>query len=198
MLGTKNRNGADYFQLFLQNAAGEFNLQPIIIGLHSQGKYPAYNWIEISLLSIPVNFGTAQEILDTRAGGLTQKLFQYLVDLIPPGGHLMVEYDNPGQEETVRPLAFGIPPVATPLGYIMFLAGCDAGFKDWYFAEGGIEGPRKLQGYKALNSHHAQLKAEETIKELKAFLNKSLSNSELEKAARKRARAILYILEEKI
>lgn len=64
---------------------------------------------------------------------------------------------------------------------------------DWYFAEGTIEGPRKLQGYKALNSRHAQLKTEKIARELNAFLDRfpSVAGSELEKAARDRALAIL-------
>ena len=128
---------------------------------------------------------------------MLKNLFEYLVDLIPRGGHLMVEYDSPEQEETVRALDLGVPPVATPLGYIMFLAGYDAGFKDWYFAEGGTEGPRKLQGYRSLDEHHARLKAQEMTQELKSFLNRPLTaNLEIEKAARGRAYAALNVLEE--
>lgn len=106
---------------------------------------------------------------------------------------MMVEYDSPEQQDTADSLALGIPPVVTPLGYMLFLIGCGAGFKNWHFAEGGSEGPRKLQGYKALNSEHAKLKAEETIDELTAFLDKlsSVASSELERAAQDKALAIL-------
>ncbi|HEY56100.1 MAG TPA: DUF1122 family protein, partial [Dehalococcoidia bacterium] len=66
------------------------------------------------------------------------------------------------------------------------------GFKDWYFSEGGTEGPRKLQGYKALHEEDARLKNRELARELREFLRRpSLADSELEKAARHRARAIL-------
>ena len=109
----------------------------------------------------------------------------------------MVEYDSPEQQDTARSLALGIPPAATPLGYILFSIGCGAGFRDWYFAEGGSEGPRKLQGYKALNRQHAQLKIKETVRELTAFLSRPPSvTSELERAARDRALAILNKFEQ--
>lgn len=172
LLGIKNRFGASYFQVFLQNESGEVSQQPVVVGLHNQGKYPSYNWIEIISLSSRVSFGSGEEALDTSLNGLTRQLFQQLADLIPPGGHMMVEYDSPHQQDTARSLALGIPPILTPLGYMLLLIGCGAGFKDWHFAEGGSEGPRKLQGYKALNSQHAKLKIQETTKELTKFLDR--------------------------
>ena len=188
LLGPKNKFGASYFQVFLQNASSEVSHQPVVMGLHSQGKYPSYNWIEIISFSSLLSFASGK--LDDE---LARQLFQYLADLLPPGGHMMVEYDSPEQQDTARSLALGIPPAATPLGYMLFLIGCGAGFKDWYFAEGAIEGPRKLQGYKALNSQHAQLKTEEIVQELNAFLGRlpSVAGSELERAAQDRALAIL-------
>ena len=191
--GIRNRFGAGYFQVLLRNESGEVSRQPVVIGLHNQGEYPSYNWIEIISLSSRVSFGSGEEVLDTSLNGLTRQLFEHLADLIPPGGHMMVEYDSPEQQDTADCLALGIPPIATPLGYMLFLIGCGAGFKDWYFAEGGSEGPRKLQGYKALNSQHAQLKMEETVKELTDFLDRLSSKDvpELERAAQGRALDIL-------
>ena len=106
---------------------------------------------------------------------------------------MMVEYDSPERQDTARSLALSIPPVATPLGYMLFLIGCGTGFRDWYFTEGGSEGPRNLQGYKALNSQHTQLKIKETVRELTAFLGRPPSEAEpeLERAARKRTLTIL-------
>jgi len=192
-LGAKNRFGARYFRVFLQNASGKLSAKPVMLGLFNQGSHPSYNWIEVINFRPRLSFGTVEAALDISAGGLTRQLFQYLANLIPPGGHLMFEYDSPAGQETARSLALGIPPVATPLGYMMFLIGCEAGFKDWYFAESGSEGPRKLQGYKALNREQAQLRAGEIVKELKDFLSRpaSLPESALEKAARQRAHEII-------
>jgi hypothetical protein len=193
LIGAKNRIGALYFQIFLQeDSTGRVSSEPVIIGLHNQGKYPSYNWIEIIYFGSRASFGSGDQSLDI-SGKLSQKIFHYLADLIPPGGHMMVEYDSLEQQDTARSLALGIPPIATPLGHLLFSAGCGVGFKDWHFAEGGSEGPRKLQGYKALNKQQAQLKAEETVKELTAFLDRIADRevSDLEKAARDRALAIL-------
>jgi len=188
LLGPKNKFGASYFQVFVQNASGEVSHQPAVMGLHNQGKYPSYNWIEIISFSSPLGFASGK-----LGDELAQQLFQYLADLLPPGGHMMVEYDSPEQQDTARSLALGIPPAATPLGYMLFSVGCGAGFKDWYFAEGAIEGPRKLQGYKALNSQQAQIKTREIVQELNAFLDRlpSGTGSELERAARDRALALV-------
>ncbi len=185
LLGPKNRYGASYFQAFLRNESGEIGQRPAVIGLYSQGRYPGYNWIEIGSLSPPASSGSSRE--------LPRQLLTHLADLIPPGGHMMVEYDSPEQQDTARALALGIPPVLTPLGYMLFLAGCGTSFKDWHFAEGGIEGPRKLQGYKALNERHALIKAGETAREIIAFLDRlpPEAGSELERAAQEKASAIL-------
>jgi hypothetical protein len=192
-LGTKNRFGARYFEVFLKDSVNEISPKPVVIGLFHQGSYPDYNWIEIIRISLPSNLEQKPAIASMSPQELGRQLFRYLADLIPAGGHLMVEYDSPEQEETARSLTLGIPPTATPLRYLMLLVGCGAGFKDWYFSEGGSEGPRKLLGYKALNPEHAQRKIGEMVKALKAFLGKPplASDSELDRAARKRAREIL-------
>jgi hypothetical protein len=190
-VGQKHKMGASYFYLFLCDSSGEVSREPVVFGLHHQGKYPSYNWIEVISLSPRVSFESGKAIDVSMAE--TQQLFQYLAELIPPGGHMMVEYDSPEQQETARSLALGIPPVATPLGYMMFLAGFGVSFKDWHFAEGGCEGPRKLQGYKALDEQHAARRADETVAELAAFLTRipEEESSELEKAGRDRASAVL-------
>ncbi len=194
LIGPKNRFGATYFQIFLQNALGEIGQQPVVIGLYNQGTYPSYNWIEIISLAPKAEFDSGEEVFfRVSSSKLTQRLFKHLANLLPPGGHMMVAYDSPEQQDTARSLALGIPPIATPLGYTLFLAGCSAGFRDWYFAEGGNEGPRKLQGYKPLNSQHAKLKIGEITKELAILLDRlsSKDTSELERAAQGRALDIL-------
>lgn len=192
LLGVKSRFGASYFQVFLRSASGDVSLRPVVLGLFSQGRYPGYNWIEVITLTVRVGFGAEGQPSEVITDELAQRLFHYLASLIPPGGHLMVSYDSPEQRDTARSLSLGIPPAATPLGYLMLLSGCGAGFKDWYFSEGGTEGPRKLQGYKALNEEDARLKNKELVRELREFLRRpSLPDSELEQAARHRARAIL-------
>ncbi len=71
--------------------------------------------------------------------------------------------------DTKTGLDRGYPPVITPPGFLLFAAGCGMGFKDWYFAEGGREGPEKLQGYKSINAEVAREKAERMLQEVRAF-----------------------------
>lgn len=198
LLGPKNRFGASYFQIFLRNDQRQPSDRSVILGLHSSGRYPSYNWIEIISFSERITFGEASsEKMIVSLNGLAQQLFQYLADLIPPGGHMMIEYDSPEQQATARSLAIGIPPAATPLGYLLVSIGCGAGFRNWHFAEGGNEGSRKLQGFKALNSQDAGLKAKDMAQELKSFLQRTPQpgHLELENAARQRALDILQNLE---
>ena len=200
LIGPKSRFGATYFQVFLKNELGEISQQPVMIGLHNQGGYPAQNWIEITSFTQQVHFGSGEQVtFNVSSNDKTLQLFKHLADLLPPGGHIMVEYDSPSQQDTAKLLGSDIPPIATPLGYTLFLAGCGASFRDWYFAEGGEEGPRKLQGYKALNSKYAKIKVKETIRELSDYLNRPSSGAvpQLEKAARDRALVILKTLSAK-
>jgi hypothetical protein len=196
LLGGKNRFGATHFQLYLRDA-GEISLEPAVIGLYNRGRYPSYNWIEIIRLSSSVSF-TSGAVVDLRQGDLMRTLLQRLADLLPPGGHMMIEYASAEQQDTARSLALGIPSIATPLGHLLFSIGCGAAFKDWHFAEGGWEGPCKLQGFKPLDAHHAKAKANEIAEELTVFLNSPPRSeiSHLEKEARERAGELIRRLRE--
>jgi hypothetical protein len=57
VIGPENHFGAAYFHVFLRNTRGETNQQPIITGLHNQGSYPSYNWIEVINYSSRASFG---------------------------------------------------------------------------------------------------------------------------------------------
>ncbi len=198
MVNGKSMIGASYFKIYLRNAAGKVSHQPVIFGLHNRGEYPAYNWIEIIRIATEVRFGADTQVVEKLSDDDLQHLFNHLAELIPPGGHIMVEYDSPEQQETAKMLALGVPPVTTPLGYKLFVAGCGVSFKDWYFAEGGSEGPRKLQGYKALDEQHARLRAADMARQLNAFISRTQQKqiSELEKVAIDRALAVLNKLKQ--
>ena len=197
LLGPKNRFGARYFKIFLLDNRGQVSEPPVVVGLYSSGPYPSYNWMEVISLAEHVTFASPSEgrgrMLDVRSIGLDMELLKRIADLIPPGGHIMIEYDSPEQQETARALDVGIPPAATPLGYLLYSIGCGMGFRNWYFAEGGSEGPRKLQGYKTLNEEHARERAHDLARELLTFLERpaELGHVDVEKPARQRAVQIL-------
>lgn len=197
LLGPKNRFGATYFQVFLIDAQKGVGEPAAVVGLHGSGRYPSYNWVEIISLAQRVTFASATsgegEVLDIHQAGLDRELLKRLADVIPAGGHVMMEYDSPQQAETARGLGLDIPPAATPLGHLLYSVGCRAGFRDWYIAEGGSEGPRKLQGYKPLDEAHAWEKTRELAGQLLDFLARPFSSghADTEEAARKRAAEIL-------
>jgi hypothetical protein len=83
-----------------------------------------------------------------------------------PGASIMVRY---GDDATERALRARVPPAATAVGLALLRAGC-RWLKDWSFAEGGREGPTKLQGELPLDASRAR-HAEEALRiDLEAFL----------------------------
>ena len=104
----------------------------------------------------------------------------------------MVEYESKLWRTTQLGLLAGIPPLATPLGALLFDIGCGNSFKDWYFPEGGQEGGRKLQGNKALDASHAREAAQKRAAELQEFLDgPPRGNAEIDARARHDAERIL-------
>ena len=168
LLGPRNSVGATYYRLYLDSPDIARSLEPVAFGLQNTGPYPGFNWIEIIewLDILPLEDGRTVEV----PLGVERLIFQRLGALIPTGGHLMAEYDSPARTITARALAGRVPPAATPLGATLRAAGCGVAFRDWYIAEGGREGPRKLQGFRAVDAEHEWRRAEEMIRDLEAFL----------------------------
>ena len=174
LLGPKNAVGSRYFRLFLADAAGHLAEEPLALGLFGAGPYPAFNWVELTQYQESLDFGGTA--LDLWATGLDRPLFAALSALVPPGGHIMCEYDSPTHKATERILTLRYPPAASPIGYRMFEVGVRS-YRDWYISEGGREGPRKLQGFKPWNDEIAAEKTAELKAELSAAL-KRRSNPE--------------------
>jgi len=190
LLGPKNNVGSRYYQLFLVDAEGRLSEEPVAFGLHNAGPYPGYNWLEVIRYEpAPAIAGGAA---DLRAAGQEEALFAALSSLVPPGGHLMVEYDSPAQKESERILTLDYPPVTSPLGYLMFRAGCRS-FRDWYISEGGREGPRKLQGYKPLDEKLAKERTAALRKQVEELLARPEvpQHGEHGRTARRLAAAVL-------
>lgn len=107
----------------------------------------------------------------------------------------MLDYENAGQEETFAELVLGVPPPASYLGFLMFRAGCRGEFKDWYFSEGGHEGPRKLQANKSPDAAAEKLALRGHLKHLRAFIRSPMPRGRNDAAivagAKARARLLL-------
>ena len=163
------RRGARPFRAFLDSADLGTTLAPIVTGAHRASDTPAMNWVEVTdfAASVPVSGGDV-EIPE----GIDIQVLQALASLVPPGGHLIAEYASEHRRTTDRALRQGVPPAATPLGGMMFAAGCGVAFRDWRVA-GSSEGARRLQGYRAADIGHEARRAPETLAALERFMDTS-------------------------
>ena len=193
LLGPRSSVGSQSFQLLLADSAGDLSDIPLAIGLFNQGPYPAFNWIELTRYDSTLALGASQ--VDLGAEGLEPKFFAALSRLVPPGGHIMVEYDSPGQRPTAWTLTLGYPEVCSPTGYLMFQVGCRS-FKNWHISEGGREGPRKLQGFKPWNDEIRRDKTDRLREDLHRLqsLGPNPQHGEWGEIARTNAAAILVAL----
>ena len=151
----------------------------VVSGLYYSGSRYIKPWLEIDYSPV-----SGDELDET---GVV--LFQLLSELIPPGGHISVAYLD--HKITARALLSGVPPAATPIGYLLWLCGC-RWFKDWYFAEGWKEGGIKLQGEKPLDEDRKRENTQKIVAELTAFLNRAgYVEPEIEEVCQALARKIL-------
>jgi hypothetical protein len=189
----KTRSGWAHFAAKLIGGPNEISTTPLISGIMSLGGKGVRPWIECRIYP-KVEFSDGRR-LDARALGMEKGVIERLAEMIPPGGHLMVDYESGGQEETFAELVLGVLPIATHLGALLFAAGFSGQFKDWYFSEGGHEGPRKLQANKPPDEAAARCSAEQHRRELQDFLKTDLPAGESQAAlvarAKRRAAALL-------
>jgi hypothetical protein len=175
------------FELYLKIIDGQTSENPAVKGKYFLGRGEFYKpWLEI-YYDNRVIFKSSK-IVDLSEERLDAKLFMHLSDLLPPGSHIMVVYLN--HEETRKGLEHGVPALATPLGYLLWKSGC-TWFKDWYFAEGFLEGDIKLQGNKPLNEENRRNDLAEISREITEFLREEKRTEKLFVDARKRAEGVL-------
>ena len=187
------RAGWLYFAVAIRRADGPPSRTPLLIGLASGGGRGVSPWFEGRLFpEVELADGT---VLDARAASLEAAAVNLLGEAIPPGGHLMIDYETPGQAGTHEELLLRVPPAASHLGALMFKAGFRGAFKDWYFSEGGHEGPRKLQANKSPTEAAAREAIRTHAAELRAFLKREaptdLRDAAIIARAQNRARELL-------
>jgi len=188
------------FKLYLQDRRGVLTELPVIKGIYSAGgKDGVKAWMDLEYREEFEFLERANSMasFSLSSSHLNRKLFRYLGDIIPPGGHFMVSYEGEQKIHTMtfKSLILGIPPVLTPLGILIFLAGFQY-IKDWYLAEGGHEGPRKLWGEKAPDAKWTEVFYQNTAQQTMKFLRKksNLLSNELEEQTRKRAKEVLKVI----
>lgn len=141
------------------------SLQPVMDCKFFKGRNGIKPWIEIYFNDIVgMSDGTKVNLRDRSAD---DRLFFLISRLIPEGGSIMVSYLN--HEDTMKELQAGVPPQATYIGFILLKCGC-TWFKDWYYAEGWLEGDVKLQGTKPDNKKKMLSDLRRLADELDLFL----------------------------
>lgn len=88
-----------------------------------------------------------------------------------PGDRVFIEYE--WDPVTMRELEVGIPPAFTRLGYKFLIRGF-TWFKDWYYAEGFMEGGRKLQAEKPVSPKRAKQHLQTLVADAENLLEKGL------------------------
>jgi hypothetical protein len=205
------RAGWMHVTVSIRDRRGVLSVSSLMTGIISAGGRGVKPWAECRIFpTVAFQVRDSQSVksqarppndiekIDVRQMQLEEGIIALLGRLIPPGGHLMIDYENPGQEETFAELALRVPPAASHLGSIMFRAGFRGLFKDWYFSEGGHEGPRKLQANRPPDRAAARRALATHRRELSAFLKRPLptvkADAAIVRRARSRARALLRSL----
>jgi hypothetical protein len=176
----------------------------VLEGIHSRGGRGVTGWIEVGDYHPVIDFrglGDPPETLVLSEGKIDQEVFNLLSGTIQPGGHLMfvyeVSFESPFHQETQEGLLRGIPPVSTPQGILLFHSGF-RWVKNWYLAEGGHEGLRKLWGEKPLNEKELQRFDLLTFFQILSFLSRKPNPEFLELESKGRTRTLGILLELRI
>lgn len=170
-IGPPSLAGVARFRAFLASDDLGRTAEPVLRGLQYSGPRPTQQWVEVIDFNARIPLGDGRHV--DVPEGIDLRIHARLAELVPAGGRLMVEYESEARSVTARALAAGVPPVATPLGGIMFAAGCGTAFRDHYAAGGGRQGRRKLQGFRAIDDEHEQRRGLEMLAELERFMNRS-------------------------
>jgi len=205
----EGRVGWTHFSLYLEDGKGGitsaakrdgvFAPAPVIEGIHSRGGKGIMSWIEVECYTPDIHLydkSSGPRLLELGGTETERALMRMLAGKVAPGGHMMFAYEtvrgNAFHRETLESLLGNIPPVCTPLGKLLF----DSGFrlvKDWYLAEGGFEGPRKLWGEKPADDAVLRQFDGRTLFRVLAYCSAMPRSDliDLEMAARKRAGQVL-------
>lgn len=170
-LGSRNRVGAQRFRLFLASADLGRTALPVVSGLIDLAEEPGAPWIEVGVYRarLPLGDGRTVDVPE----GILLEIVSALAAQVPAGGSLIVEYESVALEMTAWALAAAVPPVATPLGGMMFVAGCGAAFRDRGASAGGRAGRRRLQGFRAPDEISEHRRGVEMLADLEAFMARS-------------------------
>jgi len=104
-------------------------------------------------------------------------IISFLGKNLPKGSHIMFSYsmitgETDLHKETWRALQKQIPAPLTPIGELLVHGGA-LSFKNWYFAEGALEGNIKLQGNIPLDKKDTRIKTRKLMEEIENYMNEN-------------------------
>lgn len=175
----------------LGGRGGDFS-PPVVEAIYSAGGRGVLPWIEV--LAYEPQPKQKGKTVKLPVRGWDLRLFAALGELIPPGGHIMVGCETPPHHDTYQALLKGVPPAATPLGYVLFRVGFRK-VKFFYLAEGGWEGQQKLWAEKPLDEEMRRQWDTATARDLRHLLS-APAESPATASCIRRAKKILRELEE--
>jgi hypothetical protein len=170
--------GVGSFRAFLRSAELGTTRTPVLRGIFPSGQPqdegldppPDLTWLFVTDFAATLTVEQGQVEVPE---GIDLLIVQTLAGLVRAGGYLSLEYDSEHRRTTARALAQGVPPAATPLGGMMFSAGCGVAIIDRYTSDGGVAGPRALQGFRAADIEHERRRAPQTLAALERFMGHS-------------------------
>jgi hypothetical protein len=176
----RRRVGHFDLDLFLANKKGKRSRDPLVNGIYSKGNPSTkiFSWFDIHYLD-RFAFDNGDAGVLSEMEDLAEGLFEMLGRVIPPGGMIICSYvtdvawgiESPLHGLTRRCMALnslGIPPATTPLGQLLFAAGCSnikAGAYD-------VQGSSRLAGEKALDGEYEKRFRQRLIKQLEEYLKR--------------------------
>lgn len=191
----ERRLGRSRFRAFLDSDDFGRTHEPFVAGVHQRATDGGTAWLRVTECASHVQVEQGEvEVPD----GVDVQVILALGSVVPPGGHLQMEYDSDYRRTTARALAQGVPPVATPLGGMMYSAGCGVAFTDRH-ASGGNLGPRSLQGFRALDVAHEARRAPGMLADLERFMERSVDlDWDLQLKCRPVAEATITVLRSRL
>ena len=156
-----------------------YSVSAVIEGLISLGREEITpGWIDIDIFPIATINGNNIELNFQQ---LTN-ILEYLGNYLPKGSHIMFSYsmitgETELHKETWISLQKGIPEALSPIGELLVHAGA-LSFKNWYFAEGALEGNIKLQGNIPLSDEDTKNKVRNLMQEIELFIDMNRENKQ--------------------
>jgi len=110
MRPVRPRAGWLYVDIALADPQGELSTSRFVTAIVSGGGRGVKQWVECRIFP-QVEFEGGR-VVNTRECGFEAGVIWQLGQLIPPGGHLMIDYDSGGQDLTLAELVAQVPPPA--------------------------------------------------------------------------------------